>query len=265
MESVMFEHLIEKINIMFNIKSVTIPTPCHQSWQQMEQNEQGRHCQQCSKTVVDFSKMTADEILAHLNNSANVCGRFGEFQLTGINSRLDNKDLAGKNYSKKWLVAAGLLGTSFLNKASAQTMPPKAVVTQQNQLVTPIGETPIMGKIAMNTPFTINGHIVAKDDLLPIPGAPVRIKGTNIGVVTDKNGDFSLTTFSPTTTLVVGYIGYQSQEITVNNVSAKPVSVALTLSTSVMGEIVIVKRPLFTRVYNRFIRYPIKKLFTRPR
>jgi hypothetical protein len=250
---------------MFNIKSVTIPTPCHQSWQQMEQNQQGRHCSHCSKTVVDFSKMTANEILIHLNDSTNVCGRFGEFQLTDINRRLEDENLAGKNHWKKWLVAAGLLGTTILNRVSAQTIPPKAVVTQQNQPAKPITEPYITGKIATNMPFIINGHIIAKDDLLPIPGAPVRIKGTNTGVVTDKNGDFTLTTFSPAATLVVAYIGYQSQEITVNNLSAKPVSVALTLSASFMGEVVIVKRPFFTRVYNRFIRYPVKRLFRKHR
>ena len=29
--------------------------PCHENWNTMTANEQGRYCQSCCKTVVDFS------------------------------------------------------------------------------------------------------------------------------------------------------------------------------------------------------------------
>ena len=47
---------------MTHIKNISIPQPCSQSWQQMTPVEQGRHCESCCKTVVDFTPMSNDEI-----------------------------------------------------------------------------------------------------------------------------------------------------------------------------------------------------------
>jgi hypothetical protein len=121
----------EQVIIMYNIKSISIPTPCHQSWQQMEQKEQGRYCTGCTKIVIDFTKMTNEQILAYLANSKNVCGRFDEYQLAGINYQLGLKKAPGSFYWKKWLVAAGVLGAGFFNKADAQAA--KAVTAVQQQ------------------------------------------------------------------------------------------------------------------------------------
>jgi len=59
----------------------------------------------------------------------------------------------------------------------------------------------------------INGRVISKDDGLPIPGATVRVKGTSTGVVTDANGRFTLPADNNGSSLVAGYIGYQTQEI----------------------------------------------------
>ena len=40
-----------------------IPEPCHEQWDKMSPAQQGRFCQQCSKTVVDFSTMTDQQVL----------------------------------------------------------------------------------------------------------------------------------------------------------------------------------------------------------
>ncbi len=50
-----------------------------------------------------------------------------------------------------------------------------------------------------------------------IPGASIKIKGTNTGAVTDINGKFKLTIPNEKTILVVSFIGYSSQEITVGD------------------------------------------------
>lgn len=59
-----------------------IPTPCHQNWDAMSEAEQGRYCQVCAKTVIDFSLMSNEDILQYLNtNTGKVCGRFEKKQL----------------------------------------------------------------------------------------------------------------------------------------------------------------------------------------
>lgn len=58
--------------------AVSIATPCHESWEVMTPEEQGRYCGQCCKVVVDFTSMSNDEITAYLSarTEQKVCGRF---------------------------------------------------------------------------------------------------------------------------------------------------------------------------------------------
>ncbi|MCX6180525.1 MAG: hypothetical protein NT150_01175 [Bacteroidetes bacterium] len=57
---------------------ITIPKPCHENWDQMTPNEQGKHCCACEKTVVDFTKMEAQEIKSFFESrkTEKVCGHF---------------------------------------------------------------------------------------------------------------------------------------------------------------------------------------------
>ena len=70
------------------IKYISIPKPCHEQWQQMAVAGNGRYCDHCCKTVVDFSVMSNEEVIAHLTNRDKVCGRFAPFQLSAINNQL---------------------------------------------------------------------------------------------------------------------------------------------------------------------------------
>jgi hypothetical protein len=65
------------------INTIQIPKPCHQDWNAMTSNEQGRHCLQCCKTVVDFTNKEPEEIMQYLQAHAtkSVCGRFTAAQI----------------------------------------------------------------------------------------------------------------------------------------------------------------------------------------
>ncbi len=60
---------------------IQIPKPCHEDWNRMTPNEQGRHCAQCAKTVVDFTGWQPAEIIFYLKMNAGACGRFRNDQL----------------------------------------------------------------------------------------------------------------------------------------------------------------------------------------
>jgi len=247
---------------MDDLKRITIPSPCHQSWQQMTPDGQGRHCLHCCKTVVDFSKMNSDEVIGHLANQTNVCGRFAEHQLTTINRQLNDQNLTRTNNWKKWLVAAGVLGAAMLNRAAAQSIPANPAATQQN----PASKPPSfpLGKIEIidSSRYTkITGRVIGADDKLPLPGVSIGIKGTLAGTVTDNNGCFTLKVPWAMPVLVARYIGYTTQEVSVQPATSQPVPISLTLSPQIMGDIVIIKRPFYTRWYNRLIRRPVHKLF----
>ena len=50
----------------------------------------------------------------------------------------------------------------------------------------------------------------------PIIGASVLVEGSSNGTITDMNGDFSLKNVSKGNVLIVSYIGYQPQRLTIN-------------------------------------------------
>jgi hypothetical protein len=53
-----------------------IKEPCNKNWNDLHPNSQGAFCNACSKTVIDFTEKTNEEILAYLSQSTEkVCGR----------------------------------------------------------------------------------------------------------------------------------------------------------------------------------------------
>lgn len=89
-----------------------------------------------------------------------------------------------------------------------------------------------------NAPFLladIRGKVVdSKGETLP--GVSVRVKGTAVGTTTDTQGNFSLNA-PDNGTLIFSYIGYVSQEITVNGRTT--INVTLVEDAQMLGEVVI--------------------------
>ncbi len=80
---------------------------------------------------------------------------------------------------------------------------------------------------------------VIKDDKgEPLPGVAVKIKGTNTGTVTDVNGVFRLNLPTGNETLVISYIGFNSQEVAV--AGKTQLNIVLESSTSKLNEVVVV-------------------------
>ena len=63
---------------------ISIENPCHEEWQTMTPETQGRFCGACEKTVVDFTKMSDAEILQYFSKPSveKTCGRFRVEQLS---------------------------------------------------------------------------------------------------------------------------------------------------------------------------------------
>ena len=69
---------------------VSIPKPCNENWKSMLPAKNGRFCNSCSKTVIDFTKMTNPEIKQYFNNNLqneNICGHFKLNQVETAKSR----------------------------------------------------------------------------------------------------------------------------------------------------------------------------------
>ena len=64
--------------------------------------------------------------------------------------------------------------------------------------------------------FEVNGTVVDETDL-PLPGASVIVKGETRGAMTDGAGKFTLNKVKATDVLVVSFLGYQDEEVTVGS------------------------------------------------
>jgi hypothetical protein len=253
-----------KTNVMHKIKQIAIPTPCHQSWQQMETTGNGRHCSHCAKTVVDFSKMTNDEILTYLAGTGEVCGRFSQTQLAGINDQLSVRELAKTPGWKRWLVAASLFGAGMASKANAQTMPPGGLTTTQapadsaRKRLAPADSAKIKPAI-----YHVSGQVIGADDKLPVVGATVRIKGTDAGTVTDVQGCFQLAVQKLKAVLAISYIGYVTEDVKVSFEKNSDLNITLKLNPSVSGQLDITSWQPANRVemFYQYMPWPVNRLF----
>ena len=82
---------------------------------------------------------------------------------------------------------------------------------------------------------SVTGTVTSADDGEPVIGASVLVKGTTTGTVTDIDGNFTLSVPAGAKTLVVSYIGYQTQEVAV----APRVTVVLKGDNELLDEVVV--------------------------
>lgn len=94
------------------MEEIFIQKPCDAGWKNMTPNSEGRFCDSCSLTVVDFTKMTNEEISAYFMKKAGerVCGHYR-------NDQISTPKLVRRRNRWGWLVTAITLvfGTSFIS------------------------------------------------------------------------------------------------------------------------------------------------------
>jgi TonB-linked SusC/RagA family outer membrane protein len=82
----------------------------------------------------------------------------------------------------------------------------------------------------------ITGTVMSEEDGFPVVGASVLVKGTSVGTVTDIDGNFTISNVPENAkTLVVSFIGLQSQEVPVQPV----VKVVLKSDAQALDEVVV--------------------------
>jgi len=84
---------------------------------------------------------------------------------------------------------------------------------------------------------TISGVITSGTDQLPLSGVTIKVEGTDITVVSDKEGQYSIALPSEKNTLVFSYIGYTNQRIVADK---SIVDVQMQLATEFLQDVVVV-------------------------
>lgn len=94
----------------------------------------------------------------------------------------------------------------------------------------------LMMTITLCAQSTIKGVVIDETDT-PLIGATVMVKGTSSGVVTDLDGNFTLSA-SKGATLSISYIGYKNQEIKIHD--QKLINIKLQPDNTTLDEVIVV-------------------------
>ncbi|AQG82561.1 SusC/RagA family TonB-linked outer membrane protein [Spirosoma montaniterrae] len=86
--------------------------------------------------------------------------------------------------------------------------------------------------------LTVSGRVTDAATNEALAGCTVVLKGTQKGTTTDANGDFRLVVPDGSAVLVVGFIGFISQEVPVGNRTT--INVALVASASELAQVVVI-------------------------
>ena len=84
----------------------------------------------------------------------------------------------------------------------------------------------------------VTGVVTSANDGTGLGGATVLINGTTTGALTDNSGKFRLNSVASDAVLLISYIGYETQEVSVNGQSNLTVSMAPSISQ--IDEVVVV-------------------------
>lgn len=98
---------------------ITIPEPCHENWENMTPEENGRFCSLCSKSVIDFTSKTDMEIQHYFraNKDKKTCGRFNNTQLEKTIIRIPQEVLLSQVHFHRIFLLALLftMGTTLFS------------------------------------------------------------------------------------------------------------------------------------------------------
>ncbi|MDF2449029.1 MAG: hypothetical protein K0R26_1533 [Bacteroidota bacterium] len=134
-------HLYTKYTEM----EISIKKPCNENWATMTPNEQGAFCSSCAKTVVDFSKMSLDEIQLFftLRSKERICGRFEDHQLSSLSFESYFNSFKSFHLTKRIAVIVFFTFGSWLFNSSSAFAQHSPVLKGDEE----VNSSPIMGGV----------------------------------------------------------------------------------------------------------------------
>ncbi len=262
---------------------LNIPEPCHENWQQMTPNEQGRHCMTCQKTVVDFTLMSDQEVLNYISRaSTSVCGRFNNHQLDKTYEEKKIKPSFSFRYAWNMMVATFLLTGSAAAGQTNKAQQKKAPLERKEEMkfkdiAITQGEIEVLKPAPVPKPkarasgtmlFTSPGHGLADQNRYKLPAlnifgfirdsatkkpvgfASVRVKGVEKGISADENGRYELplVDMGGNVVLVVSAIGYATREYIVPANNFKATEILLSAAADELSPVVVIAGPVMGKI-----------------
>ncbi|MGM9478567.1 carboxypeptidase-like regulatory domain-containing protein [Pedobacter sp. GSP4] len=222
-----------------------IPKPCQEQWYNMQEDLQGRFCNSCQKSLIDFTGFSDAELKDwFMKNQGKSCGRFKPEQLDRLIHIKPRYSITDK--FRPSLIMASLLTFLSFPKLSSANIPHLYPMVQLDE-----------GKFFKNDVLDtldegfviLKGKVTDRGDKLPIIGASIMVKGSKITTFTDRNGYFELKLnkkeFNHKVFLDLKYIGYKTKSVKVNLKKANAVLIEMKMDSFILGELAIIKQPTF--------------------
>lgn len=228
---------------------LSIPSPCQQQWSSHQPTKLGGYCSSCQKEVIDFTGWSDRQIENYFRyGNDNTCGRFREDQLKTY-SLNNNRD------TRQGFLPIVLSGITFLlasrqAEATVKKTPDTTVIVLKDHENT-LTATDTAGV------KTVTGIVKERIDQSPIPGLTVMLKNTTTSTLTDADGRFSIVIQDPkpSDTLVFSFIGYQTIERNVADVTDLTVTLTpdlLLQKITVTAGGICVRRSIWWKIKNIF-------------
>lgn len=227
---------------MANYLNLQVPQGCHEDWNSMLPDQQGKFCLSCQKQVVDFTTMSDRQLIEFFKtHKGSTCGRLNSEQLDR-DILIPQKKIPWLRYLFQITIPAFLLSLKATGQSKNKMPQVETVSTIKGNVETGIADN------ATSKSQTVKG-VVQDPHGMPIPWASVMIQGTDQGVLADSAGRFEFKNLAVGTRLLVSSVGFQSREVTVpsnsNSVVLVPLSLQLTGEVVVVGYTVRTSRKLY--------------------
>jgi hypothetical protein len=192
---------------------LSVPKPCSQNWEEMSVNDKGRFCDNCNKSVIDFTHYSDQQLIDFLNNSSGeICGNLRYDQL--------EKPLQSIHYSNNRSVPQVLISAAFVIGlgdnvyAEKKQASPTIVINAASEK----NEEHKVGVTSSgDSTHCITGTVTDKRTKEMIPWVTVLLEGTPTATTTDTNGCFKLDVpdylQKDTIKLIISAVGYESQTL----------------------------------------------------
>jgi len=216
-----------------------IPEPCHEDWNKMTPVQQGRFCDFCQKSVVDFTGMSDRQLIAFFKKppTGSVCGRFYNDQLER-DFEIQRKRIPWVKYFFQFAIPV------FLTSLKVQSQGNFVLKERTTSTVSNCSKE-LKGRLGGVT-FVVDqkkfsGRVMDEKGV-GIPFASVFIKGTEEGTTCDSTGFFELVTKAQEKKiiLIASSVGYTSVESQIDRTKDNSAEIILATSATLNGEVVVI-------------------------
>lgn len=189
------------------------------------------------KVHLRVTKKPLSEVLATLEKQTNVHFVFDGSQLNGSKSVslvADNKPL--EEVLNSLLPADAqykVIGNQVVVKRTGQAPAPGRTPRQQSAGTETVADVRVSGTVVLRS---------EKGDIQTVPGINIRIKGSNVGTVTNNAGQFEITA-PENAVLVISFVGYKPRELALGG--------RTTLKITLDEDVASIKEVVVTGLFDR--------------